>query len=61
MHFDNHVLFTGSNQEREQYNTLIEQIYSLSGLQSYMRTNTAINDNTYTLPTVTAVGSTNCS
>ena len=50
MHFDNHVLFTGSDQEREQYNTLIEQIYSLSGLQTYMRTNTAINDNTYTLP-----------
>ena len=50
MHFDNHVLFAGSDQEREQYNTLIEQIYSLSGLQPYMRTNTAINDNTYTLP-----------
>ena len=50
MHFDNHVLFTSSDQEREQYNTLIEQIYSLSGLQPYMRTNTAINDNTYTLP-----------
>lgn len=50
MHFDNHILFTESDQEREQYNTLIEQIYSLSGLQPYMRTNTAINDNTYTLP-----------
>lgn len=50
MRFDNHVLFTESDQEREQYNTLIEQIYNLAELQPYMRAYTAINDNTCTLP-----------
>ena len=50
MVFDNHVLYHESDAEREQFNTLIEQIYSLAGLRSYERTNTAINDNTYTLP-----------
>ena len=50
MVFDNHVLYQESDAEREQFNTLIEQIYSLAGLRPYERTNTAINDNTYTLP-----------
>ena len=50
MVFDNHVLYHESDTEREQFNTLIEQIYSLAGLRPYERTNTAINDNTYTLP-----------
>ena len=50
MVFDNHVLYHESDAEREQFNTLIEQIYSLAGLRPYERTNTAINDNTYTLP-----------
>ena len=50
MNFVNHTLWTESDAEREPLNTLIEQIYSLSGLQTYARTNTAINDNTYTLP-----------
>ena len=50
MVFDNHVLYQESDAEREQFNTLIEQIYSLTGLRPYERTNTAINDNTYTLP-----------
>ena len=50
MHFVNHVLYHESAAAREQLNTLIEQIYSLSELQTYARTNTAINDSTYTLP-----------
>ena len=50
MVFDNHVLYHESDAEREQFNTLIEQIYSLTGLRPYERTNAAINDNTYTLP-----------
>ena len=50
MRFDNHVLYHESDAEREQFNTLIEQIYSLAGLRPYERNNTAINDNTYTLP-----------
>ena len=50
MVFDNHILYTESGAESEQFNTLIDQIYSLTGLRPYERTNTAINDNTYTLP-----------
>ena len=50
MHFDNHTLYPESDTESEQLNTLIEQIYSLSGLQTYARTNTAIYDTTYAIP-----------
>ena len=50
MYFANHMLYPESDTESEQLNTLIEQIYSLSGLQTYARTNTAIYDTTYTVP-----------
>ena len=50
MNFVNHTLQTESDAEREPLNILIKQIYSLSGLRPYERTNTAINDYTHTLP-----------
>lgn len=52
MHFDNHILYPESDAEREQLGELTEQLYSLTGIQPYARTNTAIDDDTYaTLPT----------